>query len=255
GESWPDLVTYALSHDWGGLENLSMIPGSVGAAPIQNIGAYGVELKNCFESLRAVHLKTGEAHEFDKEDCAFGYRESCFKNIHKGAYLITEVRLRLTKAGFHQVNLSYGTIEEELEKMGVSTPTIHAVSQAVCRIRTAKLPDPAVVGNAGSFFKNPVIPSGQFEQLQAKYSQVPYYPAESGKIKVPAAWLIDQLGWKGRHIGGAGVHERQALVLVNVGDATGSDLQELAGAIQKDVFENFGISLTPEVNLIPNDLA
>lgn len=247
GENWHELVIYCIEKGWGGIENLSLIPGSVGAAPIQNIGAYGVELEEVFDSLEAVEIETGEIQTFNKEDCKFGYRDSVFKNELKGAYVITSVKLRLLKNP--KINTSYKALSEALARKGISEPTVKDVSEAVIEIRESKLPDPAEIGNTGSFFKNPVISKKQFNQLKTEYPEIPHYPAGE-KIKIPAAWLIDQCGWKGRRFGDAGVHKMQALVIVNYGKATGGEIWELAERIQHSVKERFGVDLTPEVNIV-----
>ena len=249
GENWHELVKYCLERDWGGIENLSLIPGNVGAAPIQNIGAYGVELKDVFEELEALHLPTATQRSFTHQECEFGYRESIFKRLVKGEYMISRVILRLTK-NKHEINTSYGAIGQELEAEGITTPTIQDVSRVVCQIRQSKLPDPAEIGNAGSFFKNPVIDSDHFERIAAQFEKVPHYPDAAGRIKLPAAWLIDRCGWKGIKRGKYGVHDRQALVLVNFGGASGKDIYVLSEEIQASVEERFGIRLEREVNVI-----
>ncbi len=249
GENWHELVQSCLEHDWGGLENLSLIPGRVGAAPIQNIGAYGVELEEVFEQLEALHLQTGQIHVFSRGACQFGYRDSVFKRQLKGQYLITRVVLRLTKKT-HQLRVGYGALEQELASAGVTEPGIREVSEAVIRIRRSKLPDPAELGNAGSFFKNPVISATRFEALQRAFSHVPHYPQADGQQKVPAAWLIDTCGWKGVRRGNCGVHPRQALVLVNYGGATGAEIWALAQEIRASVADRFGVELESEVNVI-----
>jgi UDP-N-acetylmuramate dehydrogenase len=246
GVVWHDLVMYAVQRGYGGIENLSLIPGSCGAAPMQNIGAYGVEIKEVFHSLDALHIPTGEIHTFQKEDCRFGYRESVFKRERKGQYLITHLHLILEEQA--ELNTSYGAIQQELEAMEVE-PSIQNISQAVINIRKSKLPDPAQIGNAGSFFKNPVLPIDQFEALQARYPDVPNYPAPNGR-KVAAGWLIEQAGWKGKDLGGYGVHDRQALVLVNRGGATGEKLYAISQDILDSVQERFGVQLEREVNII-----
>lgn len=248
GEVWHDFVKYCIDKDWGGIENLSLIPGCVGASPIQNIGAYGVEIKDVFHSLKAVDIATGETHTFSKQACAFGYRESVFKHSAKGKYLITSVTFCLTLQ--HQLQTSYGDIQKELSKMGKDTFTIADVSEAVCNIRRSKLPDPQSIGNAGSFFKNPSIPQTQFEQLQTRFPDMPSYPQPHQMVKIPAGWLIEQAGWKGKTFGKYGVHVRQALVLVNYGGASGKDIYQLSSDIQASVFGNFGINLEREVNVL-----
>jgi UDP-N-acetylmuramate dehydrogenase len=247
GENWHELVLHCVEKGWGGIENLSLIPGSVGAAPIQNIGAYGVELEKVFESLEALEIKTGELKSFNKEECRFGYRDSVFKNKLKGLFVITGVKLRLQKSP--TINTSYRALSDKLEEKGIKNPSIKDISKAVIEIRQSKLPDPAEIGNTGSFFKNPVITKKQFEELQSAYPDMPSYPA-GGKIKVPAAWLIDQCGWKGKRFGDAGVHKMQALVIVNYGNATGEEIWNLAQKIQVSVKDRFGVLLTPEVNIV-----
>lgn len=248
GEVWHDFVLYTLQHNWGGVENLSLIPGTVGAAPLQNIGAYGVELKDVFHELEAVHIATGEVKIFDNDTCQFGYRESVFKNKLKGQYIVTAVTFKLHKQ--HHLNTSYGAIKTTLEEMQVKQPTIQDVSAAVCHIRSSKLPDPKQIGNAGSFFKNPEIPLEQYEQLRAQFADIPSYPVSETTVKVPAGWLIEQCGWKGKVLGNYGVHKNQALVLVNYGGAKGDEVRKLAYDIIASVEEKFGIRLTPEVNIL-----
>ncbi|HEY8402528.1 MAG TPA: UDP-N-acetylmuramate dehydrogenase [Cytophagaceae bacterium] len=248
GEVWHDLVLYTIDKNLGGIENLSLIPGSVGASPIQNIGAYGVELKDAFHSLEAIEIKTGHKKVFTIQECQFGYRNSIFKTSLKGQYIITSVTLQLRKKPVF--NTSYGAIQSTLEEMGVQTLSVKAISDAVIHIRRSKLPDPAEIGNAGSFFKNPEIPEEQFIELQKKYPEIPCYKTVPGMVKVPAGWLNEQCGWKGKTIGKAGVHKNQALVLVNYGGAKGSEIKDLAIAIQQSVKEKFGIGLEMEVNLI-----
>lgn len=246
GENWHDFVLWCLGNDLGGVENLALIPGSVGAAPIQNIGAYGVELNQVFESCEALSLETGEVKIFNKEECEFGYRNSIFKNTLKGQYIIVSVQFNLSKAP-HPINVSYGGLSEKLEG---KTPNIQSIAQAVIEIRSAKLPDPQQIGNSGSFFKNPVIPSKQFVVLQQQYPQIPHYPDQAGKIKIPAAWLIDSLGYKGYRKHDAGVHQNQALVLVNYGNASGAEIKKLAQQIREKVMEKFAINLEFEVNIL-----
>ncbi len=254
GEVWHQVVMDSIAMSWGGIENLALIPGCIGAAPIQNIGAYGVELKDVFVQADAYDLRTGEIKTFSLTDCQFGYRESIFKQALKGKVLITSVTLRLSKPGFHQLKLGYGAIQETLENNGVivsgQLPTINDVAKAVISIRQSKLPDPAVVGNAGSFFKNPEIPQSQFEALTHTYPTMPHYPAPHGLVKVPAGWLIEQAGMKGYRARSCGVHDKQALVLVNYGSATGAELIALAELVIDRVEAKFGIRLTPEVNWI-----
>ncbi len=249
GENWHQFVCHALDNDWGGIENLSLIPGTVGAAPMQNIGAYGVELEQVFDHLRAVNRSTGELELFDRESCRFGYRESVFKNIYKDQYIICDVTFRLSRAP-HKLNTSYGAITDTLKEMNCPSPTIRDISNAVIRIRQSKLPDPAKIGNSGSFFKNPTIPAGQFETLKEKHPDIPGYPAPDEQVKVPAGWLIERSGWKGHTRDNIGVHRLQALVLVNYGGGKGSDVWQLARDIQASVTKQFGIELQPEVNVI-----
>jgi len=246
GENWHDFVLWCLDNDLGGIENLALIPGSVGAAPIQNIGAYGVELSQVFESCEALSIETGELKIFNIEECEFGYRNSIFKNSLKEQYIITSVQFNLSKAP-HQTNTSYKGLSEKFDG---KSPSIQSIAQAVVDIRTAKLPDPDQIGNSGSFFKNPVIPSKQFTQLQKQYPEIPHYPDQGGKIKIPAAWLIDSLGYKGYRANDAGVHQKQALVLVNYGNASGAEIQKLAHQIKDKVLENFSINLEFEVNIL-----
>jgi UDP-N-acetylmuramate dehydrogenase len=242
-------VQYALSENWGGVENLSLIPGTVGAAPMQNIGAYGVEIKEVFDHLRAVDREDGSVRTFTKEDCQFAYRESVFKTSLKDRYIICDVAFRLSKAP-HVLNTSYGAIKKTLEEWDIQNPSIKDVSRAVIHIRQSKLPDPAEIGNSGSFFKNPSISSNRFRDLQSEYPEIPGYPLENGHVKIPAAWLIEQCGWKGYKRNDIGVHKNQALVLVNYGGGNGSDIKSLAQEIQSSVVKRFGIELKPEVNII-----
>lgn len=247
GEIWHNCVMWAVENGWGGMENLSLIPGTMGAAPIQNIGAYGVEVEQIFEYLEAFDLLEGKLVKIQHADCNFGYRDSIFKNEAKGRYFICAVVLRLNKNP--QINLSYGDIAQTLEQQGVNNPGIADVSRAVIAIRSSKLPDPKEIGNCGSFFKNPVIPLSLFEQIKMQHADIRSFPASEGNVKIPAAWLIEKSGWKGYRAGDAGVHTRQALVLVNYGNAKGSEIRNLAFAIQKDVFEKFGVLLEMEVNM------
>ncbi|MDB2521261.1 UDP-N-acetylmuramate dehydrogenase [Flavobacteriaceae bacterium] len=246
GENWHDFVLWCLKKDFGGVENLALIPGSVGAAPIQNIGAYGVELSQVFESCEAMSRETGEIKTFNKTECEFGYRNSIFKNTLKEQYIITSVEFNLTKAP-HQINTSYGGLSEKIES---KSPSIQTVAQTVIEIRSAKLPDPRHIGNSGSFFKNPVLGSEQFAALQQQYPNLPHYPDQKGKVKIPAAWLIDYLGFKGYRKNDAGVHQNQALVLVNYGNASGAEIKKLAQQIKDKVLENFKIDLEFEVNIL-----
>lgn len=250
GTNWHTVVMQAVEHGWGGIENLALIPGTIGAAPVQNIGAYGVELKEVFVECTAFHLETGQLMTFTKEDCAFGYRDSVFKGAYKDKLLITSVTLRLTPVAVHTPKVAYGAIKDVLAAKGVAVPTIQDVAEAVIEIRSSKLPDPAQIGNAGSFFKNPEIPEAEFKALQASYPDIPHYPAPAGLVKVPAGWLIEHAGLKGYRDGDAGVHAKQALVIVNHGNATGPELRAMAEKVMRTVKEKYGISLTPEVNWI-----
>jgi UDP-N-acetylmuramate dehydrogenase len=249
GENWHSFVMYCVENNYGGVENLSLIPGSVGAAPIQNIGAYGVELKDVFVRCTALNVKTLEEETFDVKDCEFGYRSSVFKEKYKGKYIITAVVLRLTKK-VHHINTAYGAIEQELQKMAVVNPTIESVSKAVIAIRQSKLPNPKILGNSGSFFKNPVVGLQEFEKFSRLFPEAPFYKVTETSFKIPAGWLIEQAGFKGKRFGDAGIHEKQALVLVNHGNATGQEILDLAKRIQREVQEKFGISIEPEVNII-----
>lgn len=247
GENWHEFVQWTLANAWYGLENLSLIPGNVGTAPMQNIGAYGVEMKDCFHSLTAYNLETLEAEEFTHASCDFGYRESFFKRQGKGKYVIWNVRFALSTSP--HIKVEYGAIKEELAALHIAEPTPQDVAQAVINIRRSKLPDPAVLGNSGSFFKNPVVPTHQADQLVARFPNLVHYPAKEG-TKLAAGWLIEQAGWKGYRRGDAGVHAKQALVLVNHGQATGPELWQLAQDIMQSVFEKFGVQLEPEVNIL-----
>jgi len=249
GENWHQFVLYCIEHNYGGLENLSLIPGNVGTSPIQNIGAYGVELKDCFVECEALHVQTTEKKIFNKEECQFGYRNSIFKNEAKGQYIITNVTFKLSKKN-HQLNTGYGAILNELEKKAIQNPSIKDVSNAVIAIRTQKLPNPKEIGNSGSFFKNPVISSEKFEKLQHKHPEIPFYKVSDEEIKIPAGWLIDQAGYKGYRDGDAGVHKNQALVLVNYGNATGQEILDLAKKIQQEIKSKFEVDLEMEVNII-----
>ena len=245
GENWHELVLWALENDFGGIENLALIPGSVGAAPIQNIGAYGVELSSVFHRCKALDLESLSFNEFDKTACEFGYRSSVFKTHLKGKAIITRVQFKLSKKN-HQTHTQYGTLQASLQGKEIS---IQNIAASVIAIRKSKLPDPAQIGNSGSFFKNPVIPVNQFKQLQENYPEIPHYPDKAEKIKIPAGWLIEKLGYKGKRFGDAGVHEKQALVLVNYGNAKGIELLNLAQQIQEQVLQNFGVQLEVEVNI------
>lgn len=249
GENWHEFVLYTIENDLGGLENMSLIPGNVGTTPIQNIGAYGAEIKDTMVSCNAVHIKTGAIRTFTNEECRFGYRESIFKSAEKDQYVIVAVTFRLTRR-HHKINIGYGDIKKELEKAGVDIPTIKDVSNAVIAIRQSKLPDPKVLGNSGSFFKNPIVPVAVYEQARKKFPEMPNYPIDENYVKVPAGWLIEQAGFKGYRAGDAGVHDRQALVLVNHGAASGAELLALSQKIQHTVFEKYGIRIEAEVNVV-----
>ena len=249
GENWHEFVLWCISQNYGGLENLSLIPGNVGTCPIQNIGAYGIEVKDTITRVEALEIKTGKLIEFSNTDCKFGYRNSIFKNVAKGKYIITAVSFQLTK-NEHKLNASYGAIETELVSKKIINPTIKNISDAVIAIRKSKLPDPKKIGNSGSFFKNPVISKANFNLLQQEFPTIPSYIVSDSEIKIPAGWLIEQCKFKGKRFGNYGVHEKQALVLVNYGDATGKEIYELAQKIQKTVFNTFNIVLEIEVNII-----
>jgi UDP-N-acetylmuramate dehydrogenase len=246
GVVWHDLVMHCIENNYAGIENLSLIPGNVGAAPMQNIGAYGVELKNVFHSLESVEMATGDIHTFDAEACQFGYRESVFKRKLKGQFIISSVTLKLNKSP--NFNTSYGAIEQELERLAIASPTIRDVSQAVMNIRQSKLPDPNELGNSGSFFKNPIVGTTKFEELKNSNPTIPGYPA-GDKTKLAAGWLIEQCGWKGKVVGNTGSHAQQALVLVNYGDATGVEIFNLSERIMNSVNDTFGVQLEREVNV------
>lgn len=249
GENWHQFVLYCIEKGYGGLENLSLIPGNVGTAPVQNIGAYGVELKDSFESCEAMRIQTLEVETFSAEQCEFDYRNSVFKNKLKNEYIITSVNFRLSKRN-HQLSTSYGAIQAELDKHNIEKPTIKNVSDAVISIRQQKLPDPRELGNSGSFFKNPVIKETEFKKLQKQFPEMPFYALHANQIKIPAGWLIDQAGLKGYRQGDAGVHKNQALVLVNYGNATGQEILALSKEIQDKIYKKYGIQLEPEVNVI-----
>ena len=247
GEVWDDFVAYTVANGWYGAENLSLIPGEVGASAVQNIGAYGVEAKDLIVSVDTFGLETGEERRFMQEECRYAYRESVFKQELKGKYAVTFVTYRLKK---HPVfHLEYGNIRAELEKQGCQVD-LENVRRIIIAIRQAKLPDPKVLGNAGSFFMNPVVPKMQFEALLAQYPDMPHYPVDDAHVKIPAGWMIDRCGWKGKRVGHAGVHEKQALVLVNCGGATGKEVMHLAEGIVASVRERFGVTIRPEVNYI-----
>jgi len=248
GENWHSFVLYCLKNNYAGVENLALIPGNVGASPMQNIGAYGIEIKDVFHSLEAFDMDEMKTVLFDKEACSFGYRESVFKNKYKGRFIITSVTYKLSKKPLF--NTSYGAIEAELEKMKVPALSIQAIAQAVINIRSSKLPDPKQIGNAGSFFKNPEIENSQFEKLKNDFPNIIGYKLENGNVKLAAGWMIERCGWKGYRKGDAGCHEKQALVLVNYGNAKGSDIYDLSSEILDSVYKKFGVQLEREVNIV-----
>lgn len=249
GENWHEFVLWNIENNFGGLENMSLIPGNVGTTPVQNIGAYGTEIKDTFVSCEAINIVTREMKIFDKAECGFGYRESIFKHEVKDQYIITSVVFKLTKRN-HKINISYGDITKELESHHITEPTIKDVSNAVIAIRQSKLPDPKELGNSGSFFKNPVITKEHFDNVHARFPEIKYYVVSPSEVKVPAGWLIEQAGFKGIRIGDAGVHKNQALVLVNYGNATGQEIVNLSKEIQKAIFEKYTIAIEAEVNVI-----
>jgi UDP-N-acetylmuramate dehydrogenase len=240
---------HCIANNWAGLENLSLIPGSVGASPMQNIGAYGVEIKDVFHQLSAYHIASGEIHHFNKEQCQFGYRESVFKRTLKNQYVIIDVTFKLHKKP--TLKTSYGAIQQELEKLNISEPTIQDISKAVIAIRQSKLPDPKVLGNAGSFFKNPVVSMQLFENIKTKYPEVSFYPISETEVKLAAGWLIERAGFKGLKLANCGVHDKQALVLVNYGGSTGQQILDLSTQIIEQIQQLFGLTLEREVNIIP----
>ncbi len=248
GENWHDLVMYCVDKGWGGIENLSLIPGNTGTAPMQNIGAYGVEIKETFLELEAFEIKTGKTIKFLKSDCNFGYRESIFKNEKKNQYIILNITLKLNKKP--EINISYGDVIKILEDNNIKNPTIKDVSNAIISIRKLKLPDPNKIGNCGSFFKNPIIEKNQLKIIQKKYPNIVYYKINESKVKIAAGWLIEKAGWKGKTFNNYGVHKNQALVLVNYGNAKGSEIYELSEKIIVDIYQKFQISLEREVNII-----
>lgn len=248
GEVWHEFVVHCINNGWAGIENLSLIPGSVGASPMQNIGAYGVEIKDVFTYLSALNIATGEMENFNAEQCKFGYRESVFKQALKGKYIICYVAFKLSKKAIK--NTTYGAIEDELKKMGVSDPSIEDISKAVISIRQSKLPNPAEIGNAGSFFKNPIISEQHVQKLQKIYPNIPNYPSINGTKKLAAGWLIEKAGWKGKTIGNIGVHKNQALVLVNYGGGSGEEILALSTAIIEDIKTKFDVELEREVNIM-----
>ena len=248
GEDWPEFVKKMVEKGLYGIENLAHIPGKVGAAPVQNIGAYGMELKDSFLKCEAFHLETGKKRVFDNKECCFGYRQSIFKGMLRGQYIITSVDFQLKKQA--DLKLDYGNIKSYLAEHGMESPTLQQLHDAICAIRDAKLPNVKQLGNAGSFFKNPVIKTEQFEALKRQYPEIPHYDEPNGKVKVPAGWLIEQAGWKGWHDEHVGVYEKQALVLVHYGGGTGHDIVALSQKIQQSVEEQFGIQISPEVNFV-----
>lgn len=247
GEVWHDFVLWAVQKGYGGIENLALIPGTVGGAPMQNIGAYGVEVKKVIQSVQAIQVGNGELKTFSYEECQFGYRTSIFKTTYKDQYFITGMTCVLTKTGNHILATEYGSIQDELVKKNITAPTIKDIADIVSEIRSNKLPQPEVIGNAGSFFKNPEVPESKLVELQKSFIDMPSYPTENGLVKIPAGYLIEQAGWKGKRVGNVGVHEKQALVLVNYGGGTGAELLTVAEAVKKDVKEKFDISLETEV--------
>lgn len=249
GENWHRFVLWCIENDLAGVENLSLIPGTVGAAPIQNIGAYGTELKDVFAGLEALELATGNIRFFGKEECNFGYRDSIFKRDLKGKFFITKVFFNLKDAAAADINADYGAVKSVLARRGISSPGIRDISEAVIEIRQSKLPDPKQLGNSGSFFKNPVIDANYFHKIKEKFPDMVHYDLPDGSVKVPAGWLIEHAGWKGKRIGNTGSHAKQALVLVNYGDATGQEIKDLSDAIIASVREKYGIELEREVNV------
>lgn len=249
GENWHEFVLYCIENNYGGIENLSLIPGNVGTTPIQNIGAYGIEIKDTFFSCEAMEIETQEIKTFDNASCQFGYRESVFKNELKNKYIITAVTFKLSKRN-HILNTSYGAIETELKAQNITQPTLRDVSNAVIAIRKSKLPDPKELGNSGSFFKNPIIKKTDYEKILKTHPQMPHYNVSEQEVKIPAGWLIEQAGFKGKRFKDAGIHKNQALVLVNYGNATGSEILAVSKNIQETILELFGICIEAEVNII-----
>lgn len=249
GENWHEFVLWCIENDFGGVENLSLIPGNVGTAPIQNIGAYGVEVKDVIESCEAVSIDSKTIKTFSNTECNFGYRNSIFKQEAKGKFIITNVTFKLSKHK-HKLNASYGSIASELKKNGIEQPTIKDISNAVISIRKSKLPNPKDIGNSGSFFKNPIISKQEFEELLKNFNDMPSYPISNNKVKVPAGWLIEKAGFKGKRFGNYGVHQKQALVLVNYGGASGTEILNLSQLIQKTIKRLFNISIEAEVNIL-----
>jgi UDP-N-acetylmuramate dehydrogenase len=249
GENWHEFVLWTINQDFGGLENMSLIPGNVGTTPVQNIGAYGAEIKDTFVSCTAISIAKQEIKSFSKEECHFGYRESVFKNDIKNQYIITSVIFKLTKRN-HKITISYGDIMAELDKNNISQPNLIAVSNAVIAIRRSKLPDPKELGNSGSFFKNPILSKNEFAPIHMKFPEMKFYEISETEVKVPAGWLIEQTGLKGKRFGDAGIHKNQALVLVNYGNATGKEILVVAQHVQDTVYKTFGIHIEAEVNII-----
>jgi len=249
GENWHEFVLWTIDQNFGGLENMSLIPGNVGTTPVQNIGAYGAEVKDTFVSCEAMTIENHEMKTFNNPECHFGYRESIFKNEAKNQYVITSVVFKLTKRN-HKINTSYGDISGELEKKNITSPTLKDVSNAVITIRQSKLPDPKELGNSGSFFKNPIISKTDFEKIHQQFPEMRYFDISETEVKVPAGWLIEQTGFKGKRFGNAGVHKNQALVLVNYGNATGQEILNVSKDIQQTIFKTFGIHIEAEVNII-----
>ena len=249
GENWHEFVLWTIDQNLGGLENMSLIPGNVGTTPVQNIGAYGTEIKDTFDSCEAMSIENQEMRTFSKAECHFGYRESVFKNEAKDQYIITSVVFKLTKRN-HKINTSYGDITAELAKNNITNPTLKEVSNAVIAIRQSKLPDPKELGNSGSFFKNPILLKSDFEKIHQQFPEMKYYDVSETEVKVPAGWLIEQAGFKGKRFGDAGIHKNQALVLVNYGNATGQEILDVSKNIQETIFKTFGIHIEAEVNVI-----
>ena len=249
GESWHEFVLWTINQNFGGLENMSLIPGNVGTTPVQNIGAYGTEIKDTFVSCEAITIENQEMKTFTNDECHFGYRESIFKNEAKNQFIITSVVFKLTKAN-HKINTSYGDISSELAKYNITNPTLKDVSNAVIAIRQSKLPDPKELGNSGSFFKNPILLKSDFEKIHQQFPEMKYFDISETEVKVPAGWLIEQAGFKGKRFGDAGIHKNQALVLVNYGNATGQEILNVSKDIQETIFKTFGIHIEAEVNVI-----
>jgi UDP-N-acetylmuramate dehydrogenase len=249
GENWHEFVLWAINQNFGGIENMSLIPGNVGTTPIQNIGAYGTEIKDTFELCHAIQINNQENKTFQKEECNFGYRESIFKQEAKNKYIITSVVFKLTKNN-HKINTSYGDILKELEEQNCTNPELKDVSNAIIAIRKRKLPDPKELGNSGSFFKNPIISKSEFESIHSKHPEMPFYEISNNQVKVPAGWLIEQAGFKGKRFGDAGIHINQALVLVNYGNATGQEIVDVSKNIQQTIKKIYNIDIEAEVNII-----